>query len=152
MKLYEAQVNIFGSKIFTASLRMREIQLGTSTDKQYEESDFDGDFVTYQSLVRRQGKIWKKTISKPKNYENNVTSLKKNIHRKRKQAGILVYFFFSFLFFFFWRKTCLDKASINCLVTCVKYRFIALYAHDQRKLLTPLNPFKNKGYMFCFEF
>ena len=45
-------MNIFGSKIFTASLRMREIQLGTSTDKQYEESDFDGDFVTYQSLVR----------------------------------------------------------------------------------------------------
>ena len=97
-------MNIFGSKIFTASLRMREIQLGTSTDKQYEESDFDGDFVTYQSLVRRQGKIWKKTISKPKNYENNVTSLKKNIHRKRKQADILVYFLFSFLFFFFLKK------------------------------------------------
>ena len=66
-------------------------------------------FFTYQSLVRRQGKIWKKTISKPKNYENNVTSLKKNIHRKRKQAGILVYFFFSFSFFFFYEKLALAR-------------------------------------------
>ena len=104
--------------------------MGTSTGKQYEKSDVDEDFVTYQSLVRQQGKIWKKTISKPKNYENNVMSLKKNIHRKRKQAGILVYFFFSFFFFFFEEKLCLDKASINCLVNYVKYKFIALYAHD----------------------
>ena len=83
--------------------------MGTSTDKQYEKSDVDEDFVTYQSLVRQQGKIWKKTISKPKNYENNVMSLKKNIHRKRKQAGILVYFFFYFFFFFLKKNFALTR-------------------------------------------
>ena len=38
----------------------------SSTDRENEESDVNKDFVTYQHWVREEGKIKKKTISKPK--------------------------------------------------------------------------------------
>ena len=65
-----------------------------SSDEENEESDVDEDFVTYQLWVREEGKIKKKTISKPKNeleviWKEKILSLKKHIHRKRKQVGFL---------------------------------------------------------------
>ena len=39
----------------------------TFTDEESEESDIDEDFVTYQRWVREEGKINKKSFSKPKN-------------------------------------------------------------------------------------
>ena len=64
------------------------------SQEENEESDGDKDFVTYQLCVREEGKIKKKTISKPKNefeviWKEKIVSLKKHTHRKRKQVGFL---------------------------------------------------------------
>ena len=71
-----------------------------SSDEKNEESDVDEDFVTYQLWVREEGKIKKKTISKPKNQfevimKEKIMPLKKPIHRERKQVGLLAEHLFS---------------------------------------------------------
>ena len=62
-----------------------------SSDKENQKSDVDEDFVTYQLWVQEEGKIEKKTISNLKNefeviWKEKTMSLKKHIHRKRKQV------------------------------------------------------------------
>ena len=62
------------------------------SQEENEESDGDKDFVTYQLCVREEGKIKKKTISKPKNefeviWKEKIMLLKKHIHGKCKQAN-----------------------------------------------------------------
>ena len=75
-----------------------------SSGEENEESDIDEDFVTYQLWEREEGKIKKKTISKPNNEfeviwkEEKIMSLKKHIHRKRKQVGFLAEHFFLCIF------------------------------------------------------
>ena len=72
----------------------------TSSDEENGESDIDEDFVTYQLWVPEEGKIKKKTISKPNNefeviWKEKIMPLKKHIHRKRKQVGFLAEHLFS---------------------------------------------------------
>ena len=71
---------------------LREENSLASSDEENEESDVDEDFVTYQLWVREEGKIKKKTISKPKNefevmWKEKIMLLKKHIHVKCKQAN-----------------------------------------------------------------
>ena len=71
---------------------LREENSLASSDEENEESDVDEDFVTYQLWVREEGKIKKKTISKPKNefeviWKEKIMLLKKHIQGKCKQAN-----------------------------------------------------------------
>ena len=63
-----------------------------SSDEENKESDVDEDFVKYQFWVREEGKIKRKTISKPKNeseviWKEKIMSLKKRIHRGKYELG-----------------------------------------------------------------
>ena len=78
---------------------MRKIQV-KKTDEENEERYVNEDFVMYQLWVQGEEKIKKKMISKPKNYfeviwKEKIMSLKKHIHRKRKQVGFLAEHLFS---------------------------------------------------------
>ena len=74
-----------------ASLMGKALNRLKEKDKENQKSDVDKDFVTYQLWVQEEGKIEKKTISNIKNefeviWKEKTMSLKKHIHRKRKQV------------------------------------------------------------------
>ena len=106
--VYKVHVKTVSSTMFTASLRMREIQVVKTVQP---------------PLTRKMKKVMLTKIESKNEFEalwkKNVVSLKKHIHIKRKQVGILVFFNI------FEAKLCPDKVNTNCLVTYIKRKFNA---------------------------